>query len=104
MRARTTLAIPRRPGFTLIKTALATVIIGVGVLALVQAQEGFLRSNSWSTQAATANYLAGEIRELTRRLPRHDPVNGLYISGNQLIGWGPRAGDVGPRDFAYLSA
>ena len=94
-----------RRGFTLIETALATVIIGVGVLALVQAQEAFLRSNAWSTQAATANYLANEIRELTRRPPKYDPVNGLYVdSGGVLRGWTPRATDTGPRDFAYVTA
>ena len=63
-----------RRGFTLIETALATVIIGVGVLALVDSQAAFLASNAWSTQTATANYLANEIREMTRRLPKHDPV------------------------------
>lgn len=98
---------PRR-GFTLLETALATVIIGVGVLALVEAQQAFLRSNSWSTQAATATYLANEIRELTRKLPKHDPVNGLFVqtSGGTdvLRGWTPRAGDVDAHDFAYITA
>lgn len=97
-----------RRGFTLIEAALATVIIGVGVLALVEAQGAFLRSNSWSSQAATATYLANEIRELTRRLPKHDPVNGLFVDtsggGATLRGWGPRTGDTGPRDFSYLTA
>ncbi len=97
-----------RRGFTLLETALATVIIGVGVLALVEAQQAFLRSNSWSTQAATATYLANEIRELTRKLPKHDPVNGIFneVSGGSevLRGWTPRAGDVDARDFAYVTA
>ncbi|MBY0311399.1 MAG: prepilin-type N-terminal cleavage/methylation domain-containing protein [Phycisphaerales bacterium] len=97
-----------RRGFTLLETALATVIIGVGVLALVEAQQAFLRSNSWSTQAATATYLANEIRELTRKLPKHDPVNGLFTEvsgGNDVLrGWTPRAGDVDARDFAYVTA
>jgi prepilin-type N-terminal cleavage/methylation domain-containing protein len=91
-------------GFTLIETALATVIIGVGVLALVEAQGAFLKSNAWSSQSATAFYLANEVRELTRRLPKHDPVNGLYVNNGALVGWGPRAGDTGPADFAYLTA
>lgn len=95
-------------GFTLLETALATVIIGVGVMALVEAQQAFLRSNAWSSQSATATYLANEIRELTRKLPKHDPVNGLFVDtagGTAVLrGWGPRAGDVGPRDFAYVSA
>lgn len=78
-------------GFTLLETSLALVIIGVGVLAFVDAQQSFIRNNSWSSQAATAAYLANEIREFSRRLPRHDPVIGLYIdteNGNALIGWG----------------
>jgi hypothetical protein len=93
--------------FTLIEAALATVIVGVGVLALVEAQTAFLRSNSWSTQAATATYLANEIRELTYKLPKHDPVNGLWIdtaSGNALRGWGPKTGDMGPQDFDHIDA
>jgi type II secretory pathway pseudopilin PulG len=94
-----------RRAFTLIETALATVIIGVGVLALVDSQVAFMASNAWSTQTATANYLAGEIRELTRRLPKHDPVDGLYVDKNNILrGWGPRAGDAGPQDFAYITA
>ncbi len=97
--------IPRRGGFTLIETALATVIIGVGVLALVDSQRAFLSSNSFSSQTATANYLANEIRELTRRLPKHDPVNGLFLdASNTLRGWTPRTGDTGPQDFAYITA
>lgn len=95
----------RRDGFTLIETALATVIIGVGVLALVDSQRAFLASNAWSTQTATANYLANEIRELTRRLPKHDPVNGLYVdAAGTLRGWGPRTSDVNAQDFAYITA
>src|SRR5205085_2463013 len=86
--SRQTVARQRRQagarGFTLIETALATVIIGVGVLALLEAQQAFMKSNDWSTQAATATYLANEIREMTRKLPRHDPVTGLTLqtSGN----------------------
>jgi hypothetical protein len=94
-----------RGGFTLIETALATVIIGVGVLALIDSQRAFLASNAWSTQTATANYLAGEIRELTRRLPKHDPVNGLFVdAAGALQGWGPRTGDATAVDFAYITA
>ncbi len=88
-----------RRGFTLIETALTTVIIGVGVLALVEAQQSFLRVTDWSSHAATATYLANEIRELTRKLPRHDPVTGLYLrdngaGGTEVYGWGPEPGEV----------
>lgn len=88
-----------RGGFTLIETALTTVIVGVGVLALVEAQTAFLRVTDWSSHAATATYLANEIRELTRKLPRHDPVTGLYLrddgsGGSVLHGWGPEPGEI----------
>ncbi len=64
----------RRRGFTLIEAAMATVIVGVGVLALVEAQGGLHMKNRWSTHASTAMRLGNEIREMTLNLPRHDPV------------------------------
>lgn len=93
-----------RRGFTLIETALATVIIGVGVVAIVEAQQGLMKSNSWSTQAATAAFLGNEIRELTRQLPRHDPVTGLFQAddgkgGLALHGWGAEDNEKDVSDF-----
>lgn len=93
-----------RPGFTLLETSMALVIIGVGVLAFVDAQNTFIKNNAWSSQAATATLLANEIRELTRRLPRHDPVTGLWLDssgGGQPVvrGWGRDAGEVLVTDF-----
>lgn len=91
-------------GFTLIETSLATLIIGIGVVAMVDAQTAFLVSNQWSSHAASATFLANEVRELTRNLPKHDPVNGLFIAeddeGNEaLFGWGPDAGETTVDDF-----
>ncbi|MGQ0626523.1 MAG: type IV pilus modification PilV family protein [Phycisphaerales bacterium] len=95
-----------RGGFTLLETALATVIIGVGVLAMVEAQATFSRSNDFSTSAATGNYLANELRERMRNLPRHDPVTGLYFrtvnGANSLVGWGPETGELTQGDFDDL--
>ena len=93
-----------RDGFTLIETSMATVIIGVGVLAMVDAQSAFIVSNSWSSHAASATFLANEIRELTRNLPKHDPVNGISLvddgSGTMIIsGWGVDAGESVVDDF-----
>jgi len=90
---------PPLAGFTLIETALATVIIGVGVVALVEAQQSFQASNAWSSQAATATLLANEIREMTRTFPRHDPVTGLYLLDDALQGWGIEDGEVEPGDL-----
>ena len=76
-----------RRGFTLIEAALATVIVGTGVLAIVFAQQTFHRQNDWAQRSAVAMRLAGEIRELAINLPRHDPVTGLEF-------WGPEATEV----------
>ena len=82
--ARLSAAQPRyRRGFTLIETALATIIVGVGVVAIVSAQQAFHIKNNWSTHASTATLLGNEIREMTISLPRHDPVNGLAFWGSE---------------------
>ncbi len=72
-----------RRGFTLIETALATIIVGVGVVAIVSAQQAFHIKNNWSTHASTATLLGNEIREMTLNLPRHDPVTGLAYWGSE---------------------
>jgi prepilin-type N-terminal cleavage/methylation domain-containing protein len=77
--ARARATAPR--GFTLIETALATVIVGVGVLAMVAAQQGFHKQNGWSTHASIAMRLGNEIREMTLNLPRNDPVTGTAFWG-----------------------
>lgn len=90
-------------GFTLLETSMALIIIGVGVLAFVEAQRSFMANNEWSSHTARAMYLANEVREMCRRLPKHDPVTGLYletVSGNPLLrGWGLETGEAGPDDF-----
>ena len=85
----------RRRGFTLIETALATVIVGTGVVAIVAAQQAFFRQNEWSTHASTAQRLGNEIRELTLHLPRHDPVTGQAF-------WGPESSELDVLDFDDL--
>ena len=81
-----------RRGFTLIESALATIIVGVGVLAMIAAQQAFHQKNSWSSHASTATWLANDIREMTLNLPRHDPVTGTQF-------WGPEANEVSIDDF-----
>lgn len=92
-------------GFTLIEAALATVIVGVGILAMVDAQQAFIRSNNWSSHAASGTYLANELREIIRPLPRHDPTVGLALDdpggggAPVLSGWGLNAGETVLADF-----
>ncbi|GJQ30260.1 MAG: hypothetical protein HBSAPP03_21440 [Phycisphaerae bacterium] len=81
---------------------MAIIIIALGVLAFVDAQAAFTRSNTWSSQAATGMLLANEIREATRRLPRHDPVTGLTLQGMVLSGWGRETGEVSFDDLDDL--
>jgi len=82
---------------------MALVIIGVGVLAFIEAQNAFIKNNAWSSHAATATLLANEVREMSRRLPRHDPVTGLHLQGTgggaTLFGWGREAGEVVVQDI-----
>lgn len=88
--------LPASPrGFTLIETALATVIVGVGVLAMVSAQQAFHKQNGWSTHASIAMQLGNEIREMTLTLPRNDPVTGAAI-------WGPEGNEAWVGDFDDL--
>lgn len=90
--------VPARRAFTLLETALALVIVMVGVLAIMEAQTSFIRSNTWSSHEATATYLASEIRERLRQLPRHDPTTGLSFQGpvgsQVLVGLGPETGEI----------
>jgi hypothetical protein len=90
-----TRSMKQRRAFTLLETALATVIVGTGVLAIVAAQQAFFRQNEWSTHASTAQRLGNEIRELTLHLPRHDPVTGMTF-------WGPESTEIDVTDFDDL--
>lgn len=95
-------ALRRGPAFTLLETLLALVIVGIGILAFVDAQAAFYRSNNWSSRAATAMLLANEVREFSRRLPRHDPITGLAINNGALVGWGRETGETTVDDIDDL--
>lgn len=92
-----------RAGFTLLESMMALVIIGVGILAYVDAQSAFTQGNTWSSHAGTGMLLANEIREMVRRLPRHDAVTGLFFEGSGegavLRGWGLENGEIVASDI-----
>ncbi len=107
MRIRSTHPARAGAGFTLIETALATVIIAVGVLALMESHQTFLRTNAWSTHTSTATLLANEVREMTRHYPRHDSFSGgIYFEDQEnhtgFRGWGPELNEVLPELFDDL--
>ena len=96
-----------RRGFTLLETAFATIVIGVGVLAIIEAQQAFLVKNGWSSNASTATYLASELREMSRNYPRHDRFSGgIYLLDPDdpltLTGWGLETGESTTSDFDDL--
>lgn len=82
-------------GFTLIEAALATVIVGTGVLAMLAAQQAYHKKNDWAGRSGTAMLLANELRELTLVLPKHDPFTGLATLG-------PEAGETDVTNFDDL--
>lgn len=97
----------RRGGFTLLEAALATIIIGVGVLAVVEAQQSFMERNAYSSGSATATYLASEIREMARNFSRHDRFSGgLYFldvnDAGTFRGWGTETGETAVTDLDDL--
>jgi hypothetical protein len=75
-----------------VETALATVIVGTGVLAIVSAQQVLLEKNEWSSMTSTATWLGNEIREMTLNLPRHDPVTHTEF-------WGPEEDELSIEDY-----
>lgn len=92
-----------RRAFTLLETAMTLVIIAVGVLAIIESQQYFFKANTWSSHAATGTFLANEVREMTRRYSKHDPVTGLSMinigGADELVGWGFEAGEITVADF-----
>lgn len=77
------------------EAALVTVIVGVGVLAIVAAQQAYHIENAWSQRVGTALLLANELRELTMSLPPHDPITGTQY-------WGPEPNEPGLEQFDDL--
>jgi prepilin-type N-terminal cleavage/methylation domain-containing protein len=74
-----------RRGFTLIEAAMVTVIIGVGVVAMLQLLAAGSMSNSASTELTTGLNLANNVREMLQTVPFKDPVTPSV--------WGPDAGE-----------
>ncbi len=91
-----------RKGLTLLETLMALTIVGVGVLAFVDAQSAFTRSNAWSSQSATAMLLANEVREFSRKVSRHDPVTSIEVVNSALTGWGSEDGELTATDIDDL--
>lgn len=68
-------------GFSLIEVLIAIILVGLAVAALVGANSALTDANGAGTDLTTAEFLIGEISELTALLPVIDPENGVSTFG-----------------------
>lgn len=66
----------RRRGFSLVEVLVATVILGIGMAALMTAMAANTRTNTEGQSVTQAVFLAQELREYTLTLPFADPTPG----------------------------
>lgn len=74
-------------GFSLVEVLIAVMLIGLAVAALVAANGALTQANGAGTDLSNAEFLIGEIAELTALLPVVDPVTGVST-------FGPETGEV----------
>lgn len=65
-----------RGGFTLVEASLTTLIVGVGILSMMELFGACTRQNQSANQQTTAMFLVGNIQETMESLPIVDPVVG----------------------------
>ena len=70
-----------RSGFSLIEVLIAMLLIGLAVASLMAANTALTRANGAGTDLSTAEFLLGEIRELTALLAVVDPETGVSTFG-----------------------
>lgn len=76
----------RRRGFTLIETALATIIVGVGIVASMQLFATCSVHNRSSNQMTAAMLLCDNVREAMAGLNFNDPTTGKTTWGAEESG------------------
>jgi hypothetical protein len=81
----------RGGGFTLAEVALTTVIVGTGILGLVELMAVCTRNNREASDSTTAMYLANNLQEAVAHLPFADPSGsatfGLEEAGQPAAVW-----------------
>ena len=68
-------------GFSLVEVLIAIILVGLAVAALLGANSALTNANGAGTDLTTAEFLIGEITELTALLPVVDPENGTSTFG-----------------------
>ena len=70
-----------KSGFSLIEVLIAIMLVGLAIASLVAANSALTRANGAGTDLSSAEFLLGEIRELTALLPVVDPETGVSTFG-----------------------
>jgi prepilin-type N-terminal cleavage/methylation domain-containing protein len=76
-----------KSGFSLIEVLFAVMLVGLAIASLMAANGAFTRANGAGTDQTTAEFLIGQIRELTALLPVIDPQT-------ELATFGPESGET----------
>jgi len=63
-------------GFTIVEVLIAVMLVGLAIAALVAANAALTKANGAGADLSTAEFLIGEITELTALLPVADPDGG----------------------------
>jgi len=74
-------------GFSLIEVLFAVLLVGLAIASLMAANSAFTKANGAGTDRSTAEFLIGQIRELTMLLPVIDPQT-------ELSTFGPETGET----------
>jgi prepilin-type N-terminal cleavage/methylation domain-containing protein len=74
-------------GFSLIEVLFAVLLIGLAIASLMAANGAFTKANGAGTDQSTAEFLVGQIRELTMLLPVVDPET-------ETTTFGPETGET----------
>jgi prepilin-type N-terminal cleavage/methylation domain-containing protein len=76
-----------KSGFTLVEVLFAVLLVGLAIASLMTANAAFTKANGAGTDLSTAEFLIGQIRELTMLLPVVDPET-------ELATFGPESGET----------
>jgi len=74
-------------GFSLIEVLFAVLLVGLAIASLMAANGTFTKANGAGTDQSTAEFLVGQIRELTMLLPIVDPET-------EITTFGPETGET----------
>jgi len=72
-----------KDAFTLVEVIVATVIIGLAVVALLGGNRAFSQTNGEAVKLSNAEFLIGQMREKMLRIPIIDPEKGTETFGTE---------------------